>query len=144
MAKELYFQDEIVKEKFNFKMFRRLLSYAGRFKKDTLKMIAVGLMNAIIALIPSFAMTFVVNYVLPSNGVLPPSYLTYAALIIVSLAVVTVTATALGSLTTYISMRLGYRIIHAIRTDLFDRLMQLSFDYYDSHPSGKILSLIHI
>ncbi len=139
MAKELYFQDEIVREKFNFKMFRRLLSYAGRFKKDTIKMIAVGLASALIALIPSFAMTFVVNYVLPSNGILPPSYLTYAALIIASLAVVTVTATAFGSLSTYISMRLGYRIIHAIRTDLFDHLMQLSFDYYDSHPSGKIL-----
>lgn len=35
--------------------------------------------------------------------------------------------------------RMGFRIITQIRTDIFDRLQLLSFDYFDNRPDGKIV-----
>ena len=33
----------------------------------------------------------------------------------------------------------GHRIIATIREDIFDKLQQLPFDYFDSRPNGKIV-----
>jgi ATP-binding cassette subfamily B multidrug efflux pump len=35
---------------------------------------------------------------------------------------------------------IGQRVVHAIRRDLFDHLMRLSFDYYDKMPVGKTIT----
>ena len=35
---------------------------------------------------------------------------------------------------------IGQRVVHAIRRDLFDHLMRLSFDYYDKMPAGKTIT----
>lgn len=35
--------------------------------------------------------------------------------------------------------KLGNTIVCKLREDLFQKLMELNFDYYDSRPTGKIL-----
>lgn len=35
--------------------------------------------------------------------------------------------------------KMGLNIISGIRTDIFERLQQLSFDYFDNRPDGKIV-----
>lgn len=40
----------------------------------------------------------------------------------------------------YMMSWIGQTVVHSIRRDLFDRLMRLSFDYYDKVPVGKTIT----
>lgn len=137
--KNLYYEDEVVKTSFKPFMLKRLFKYCGKYKKQTVGMLLVGVLSAVLSTLPSIALMLTVNYVLPQGSVLRTDYGFIAMWILIGLAVATVGSTVMPSLLTKLSMNLAYNVIYDLRRDLFDKLMQLSFDYYDSHPSGKIL-----
>lgn len=139
MKRNLYYEDEIVKNSFKPYMLKRLFKYCGKYKGETVGMIAVGIIYAVLGTMPSIALMLIVNYVLPSGSVLAPNALVWAAWILVGIAVAVVGTALAAKLLVKFSMNVAYNIVYDLRCDLFDKLMELSFDYYDSHPSGKIL-----
>ena len=61
------------------------------------------------------------------------------AMISLVLVVLLVAQVLLATWRGRIMTRVGQSIVHDIRYDLFEHLQQLSFQYYDSRPHGKIL-----
>ncbi len=115
MSRNLYYEDEVLEEKFNGFMFKRLLSYAGEYKRDY---IITGLLLAgasFLSLVPA-AVNILSVWLTLSIGAVVADFVTSKA------------ATTLGN-----------NIVCRLREDLFEKLMELSFDYYDSRPTGKIL-----
>lgn len=138
-ARNLYFEDEMVVRKFSMEMLGKLLSYGKKYTKTYVIVFFFLIANSILSMIPSVLNMYIINRVLPKDGVLKPDFQT-AAIIILSVW----TAVLIGQIiTAYINsittMRLGNQIVCELRDDMFKKLMELGFDYYDSRPAGKIL-----
>lgn len=137
--RNLYFEDEMVVRKFSMEMLGKLLSYGKKYTKTYVMVFAFLIANSILSMIPSVLNMYIINKVLPKNDILRPNFQT-AAIIILSVW----TAVLIGQIiTAYINsittMRLGNQIVCELRDDMFKKLMELGFDYYDNRPAGKIL-----
>ncbi len=139
MSRNLYYEDEVLEEKFNGFMFKRLLSYAGEYKRDY---IITGLLLAgasFLSLVPAAVNMKIINEVLPKNGVVPEGASKLAVILLSVWLTLSIGAVVADFVTSKAATTLGNNIVCRLREDLFEKLMELSFDYYDSRPTGKIL-----
>ena len=139
MGRNLYYEDEILEEKFNGFMFKRLLSYAKEYRKDYIKAAVLMAGAAFLSLVPTAVNMKIINEVLPKDGTVPEDAAHLAVILLsiwITLSLGSVIADFLAS---KVSTATGNSIVCRLREDLFNKLMELSFDYYDSRPAGKIL-----
>lgn len=139
MGRNLYYEDEILEEKFNGFMFKRLLSYAKEYRKDYIKAAVLMAGAAFLSLVPTAVNMEIINEVLPKDGTVPEDAAHLAVILLsiwITLSLGSVIADFLAS---KVSTATGNSIVCRLREDLFNKLMELSFDYYDSRPTGKIL-----
>lgn len=71
MSRNLYFEDELIEEKFNKFMLGRLISYASDYKADYIKVILFMIATGFLSLIPAAINMKIINDILPQNGVVP-------------------------------------------------------------------------
>ncbi|MDE7158846.1 MAG: hypothetical protein K2N74_04645, partial [Clostridiales bacterium] len=139
MKNNLYYQDEYLKESFNFKMFWRLLKNAGRHKKLLFTSIFLELATSAVALLPSVLFSTIVQSVFPAEGVLAENWQLIVGLCLGGFALVWGSLVVGYYFEGLIPGKFGYAVCSEIRTEIFDHLTKLSFRYYDTHSSGKIL-----
>lgn len=137
--KNLYFEDEINEEKFSWFMLKRLIHYAGEMKATYIKLIALSVGTSLLALVPAAINMKIINEVLPQNGVVPDNFIANAAILLSFWFALSIGGEVANYFTTKVSTKMGNQIICNLRNDLFDHLMELSFEYYDNRPTGKIL-----
>ena len=139
MQNNLYYQDEYVKDTFNGGMLMRLIKRALRHKKWFAGSVVIEFIASTFSLLPSLVYSMIVSRVFPTDGVLPENYLLMAGLALGGLAVVYLTLTATYFLESYIPERFAYKLCSELRSELFDHVSRLSFRYFDTHATGKIL-----
>jgi len=139
MSKNLYYEDEVVKNKFSIKMLRTLFSYAKKYKTTYIMVIVLLITNSILSLIPASLNARIINEVLPFDGRLRDTYFRTAVILVSIWASILCVQMLANYFSTKVTTRLGNNIVYEIRQDLFRHLMKLGFDYYDSRPTGKIL-----
>ena len=134
MAKRnTFFEDEKIEKKIDIKQLGRTLKYILPYKKLLVLMSLMMLTAAVVSLLPPRLLKLIVDEVVVDKD--------YKQLILVGsglvfLAVLEILATFIQSRT---MGKMGLNIISKIRTDIFERLQQLSFDYFDNRPDGKIV-----
>jgi ATP-binding cassette subfamily B protein len=138
-GRNLYFEDEMVVRKFSLEMLGKLLSYGKKYTKTYVKVFFFLILNSILSMIPSVLNMFVINKVLPQDGVLKPNFQIAAVIILTTWTAVLIGQIITSYINSVTTVRLGNQIVCELRDDMFKKLMELSFDYYDSRPSGKIL-----
>lgn len=133
MARNTYFNDEVINEKFNAKQLLRVLRYALPYKRLLLLVLAMMITAIGLSLLPALFLKYIVDTIIPSGD--------YKMLFTV-LGVFLFTS-AVDIVIQFFHSRLmaysGHRIIYSIRGDIFKRLQTLSFDYFDNRPAGKIM-----
>ncbi len=134
MAKRnTFFEDEHIEKKIDIKQLGRTLQYILPYKKLLLIMSAMMLIAAVVSLLPPRLLKLIVDQVVVEED--------YRQLALVGVGLVLLAAVEI--LTTFVQARsmgkMGLNIITRIRTDIFERLQQLSFDYFDNRPDGKIV-----
>lgn len=139
MSRNLYYEDELLEEKFNGFMLKRLISYAGEYKWDYIKVISLLTCSAFLSLVPAAINMKIINEVLPKDGVVPKEALSLTVFFLSMWMALSMGAVFADFITSKVSTTLGNNIVCRLREDLFKKLMELSFDYYDSRPTGKIL-----
>ncbi len=139
MSRNRYFEDEVSQEKFNKFMLGRLISYAKDYKRTYILVVLMLIGTSIISLIPAAINTLIIDNVLPDEGVIPENMLRNAIILLSIWFALSIGSTIAGYISSIISLKLGNEIVCKLRKDLFDKLMELSFNYYDSRPVGKIL-----
>lgn len=139
MSRNLYYEDEVVGNSFNIKMLKKLLAYAGNYKKTYTVVILLLITNSVLSLIPASLNARIINDVLPFDGRLQDQYFRTAVILLSIWASILCCQLITGYFSTRVTTRLGNSIVYEIRQDLFRHLMKLGFDYYDSRPTGKIL-----
>lgn len=139
MKRNLYYEDELLEEQFNGFMFRRLASYASEYKAEYIRVFLLLVGSSFLALIPAAVNMIIINEVLPKDGMVPEHAFEMAAVLLSVWAALSIGAVTASFLADKAALILGNKVICRLREDVFERLMELDFDYYDSRPTGKIL-----
>ncbi len=133
MAKNTYYQDEIVKEKFNVRQLVKVLKYALPFKYYFLTALFLMLLAVGISLIPPVLLEFIVDNIVPARD-----YAGYYT-VVVGFVLIGVSDTLITFIHQRMMGKTGHRIIAKLRQDVFDHIQTLPFDFFDSRPTGKIV-----
>ena len=124
MAKRnTFFQDETIEKKIDLKQLIRTLKYVLPFKKTLIFVGILLLISSITSLIPPRLLKVIVDKVVTDDNYKDLALMCGAMFL---LAIVEITVTYIQT----INMgKVGFSIISKIRTDIFDHLQELSFDY---------------
>ena len=134
MAKRnTYFEDEKIEKKIDLKQLGRTLTYILPYRRLLVLVTCMMLVAAVVSLLPPRLLKLIVDEVVVNQD--------YRQLALVGGGLVLLSAIEI--LSSFVQARsmgkMGLTIITKIRTDIFDRLQQLSFDYFDNRPDGKIV-----
>lgn len=133
MKRNTYYIDEKVeKEKVDVKLLKRFLKYIAP-KKQAFKITVILLaLSTLTALVPPLFIKAIVDKVIPDRN--------YSLLVSVLAGFVFVSA--LRAILPYfyekIMWKMGDGIVADIRTEIFEKLQKLPFEYFDNRPAGKI------
>lgn len=134
MAKRnTYFQDEVIERKIDIKLLSRVIRYAGPYKQYFFLVAFLMFAASGIAMITPLLLKQIINEV-----VLTENY-RRLALLISGMAVLALLEIGTEFAHQRIMGQAGHAIIANIRQDVFYKLQELPFDYFDSKPNGKIV-----
>ncbi len=134
MAKRnTYFQDEVIEKKFDIRQFRRLLRYVTPHWRTFALVAFLMLISSLAAMISPIMLQRIIN-----QTVVNESY-RQLAFLIGAMALLALLEILVSYLHQRIMGKMGHQIIARVRRDLFYHLQELSFDYFDSLPDGKIV-----
>lgn len=134
MAKRnTYFQDEVIERKIDIKQLGRTLRYLLPMKKVFLLVLALMFAASFVSLIPPLVIKEITDRVIPDKDY---AQLAYMVLSMVALAVIEISITFLHA---RLMGKAGHTVISQIRQDIFYKLQELPFDYFDNRPNGKIV-----
>lgn len=135
MKRNTYYMDEVVTtEKVDVKYFKRLLARIVPYKKLFLLAFILLACSSLIALLPPFLIRAIVNDVIPMEEGRTRALVLY----VVALAALGVLTAVLPYFHQRIMGTLGHTIIAEVRREIFLKLQELPFEYYDNRPAGKI------
>lgn len=134
MAKRnTFYEDEKIEKKIDIKQLGKTLQYILPYKKLLIWVSCMMLIASVVSLFPPRLLKIVVDEVVVDKN--------YRQLALVGAGLVLLAIVEV--LSTFIQARsmgsMGLKIISQIRTDIFDRLQRLSFDYFDNRPDGKVV-----
>lgn len=135
MKRNTYYMDEVItSEKVDVKYFKRLLSRIVPYKKLFLIALLLLTCSSLVALLPPFLIRAIVNDVIPMQDERTQKLVFY----IVALGVLGIMTAVLPYFHQRIMGTLGHHIIADVRREIFLKLQELPFEYYDNRPAGKI------
>lgn len=127
-----YFQDEIIEKKIDIKQLGRTLKYVLPYKKIFILVAILMLLSAGVSLVSPLLLKHIINVVVPEEDY------QMLALVIVGMVVLAAIEIAISFFQRVLMGNTGHRIIASIRQEIFYKLQELPFDYFDSRPNGKI------
>nr|MDO8118433.1 ABC transporter ATP-binding protein [Candidatus Sigynarchaeota archaeon] len=126
----------------DFYVIKRLMSeIGGRERKKLGVLLGLVFFNALVSMITPLIFQYLVDYGLGDKtaGIPDPSVINSAGYFFLFF---TGTSAAFNIVTNYLIHYLANRTMYSMRARMFENLQQLSFDYYNSQPAGKIISYI--
>lgn len=133
MARNKYDVDEQLETPFDIRHLKRAMVYVKKYKWKMIFALSLSAAAVIIGLFSPVITQYAIDNSIPNKNI--PELLLMAALLLVTIIVNIVFVTIRSRIMT----KVGQDIIFDIRSDLFAHLQQLSFEYYDNRPHGKIL-----
>jgi ATP-binding cassette subfamily B protein len=128
-----YFQDEVIQKKIDVKQLGRTLKYVLPYTKVFILVGFLMLVSAGASMVAPLLLRYIINHVVYTKN--------YRELVFIIAGLILLAAIEISI--TFIHQRLmgktGHKIIASIRQDIFYKLQQLPFDYFDSRPDGKIV-----
>lgn len=138
MKNNLYYQDEYIKEKFKFSMFGRFLKNAYRHKAQFWWSVFIEILTSALSLVPSILYSLLIG-VLYADGGMTGNVILKLGLCLGGLAVVWLGLAVGYYFEAILPKKFACTLCTELRTEIFDHLTKLSFRYYDTHSTGKIL-----
>ncbi len=119
-----------------FTDWKWIFSYTKRFKGSIILYTVLGLLSSTLGLVSSIAGKFLVDVVIGHKV----DQLWLAAVVIAGSALLTL---AVGNFSGHIKQRLDVDMTHAIRSDVFDSIMEADWESLNSFSNGDVLHRFH-
>lgn len=136
MARNKYDVDETLETPFDIHHLKRALVYCKKYKWKIFGSLFLSAIAAVIGLFAPMISQYAIDNSIPNGDI--PQLLLLGGLFLLSI----VTSVVLSVIRSRTMTKVGQDIVFDIRTDLFEHLQRLSFEYYDSRPHGKILTRV--
>ncbi len=134
MAKRnTYFQDEVIERKIDIKQLARVVRYAFPYRQFFFLVAALMVLASLLAMVTPLLLKQVINVAVPSED------FKLLAFLIAGMAALALTEIGINFAHQRIMGRVGHDIIANVRRDVFYKLQELPFDYFDSRPNGKVV-----
>ncbi len=134
MAKRnTYFQDEVIERKIDIKQLARVVRYAFPYRQFFFLVAALMVLASLLAMVTPLLLKQVINVAVPSED------FKMLAFLIAGMAALALTEIGINFAHQRIMGRVGHDIIANVRRDVFYKLQELPFDYFDSRPNGKVV-----
>ena len=128
-----YFQDEVIQKKMDVKQLARTIRYILPYKKIFILVCFLMVISSGAAMIAPLLLRYIIN-----NLIFTKNYYELA-FIITGLLLLAVTEIGITFAHQRLMGKAGHKVIASIRQDIFYKLQNLPFDYFDSRPGGKIV-----
>lgn len=133
MARNRYYDDEGARRGIDGSLFRRLLSFCKPYIGQFIICSLIVLSAVALSLLAPQVSRWMIDEVYPERQ-------TGNAFIVVGLIIgLNIAGKLISMLRGVLISKLGQRIVYDIRKAVFYHLQELSFDYFDDLPTGKIL-----
>lgn len=128
-----YFQNEVIEKKIDVKQLGRILRYVLPYKKIFTIVCVLMLFAACTSMISPLLLGYIIDEVVVNEE--------YRQLVLVvsGLAVLAAIEITITYFQQTLMGKMGHSIIANIRQEIFYKLQELPFDYFDSRPNGKIV-----
>ncbi len=136
---DLYYKDEYVRERFSARMMKKLLKSALRHKGAFFGSILIEVALGLFALLPGILYSVIISVIFPAEGGLAENYLIVTLLACGGLFAAWVGSLIFGHLENLVPVKYGTLFASELRGEIMDHVMKLSFRYFDTHSTGKIL-----
>ncbi len=136
---DLYYKDEYVREHFSMRMMGKLLKGALRHKGSFFGSILIEIALGVFELFPGILYSVIISALFPTSGTLADNYLLVTLLACGGLLVAWGGSLVFMHLENLIPVKYGTLFSTELRKEIMDHVMQLSFRYFDTHSTGKIL-----
>ena len=134
MAKRnTYFEDEKIEKKIDLKQFGRILRYILPHKMIFITVLLLMGVSSVIGLISPLLLRMIINRVTVDAD------MRMLGMVIGAMAFIALTEITITYLHQTMMGKLGHSVIAVIRRDIFYKLQELPFEYFDSKPDGKIV-----
>lgn len=133
MARNKYDEDEVLETPFDITHLKRAYKYIKRYKSKMITALLLSVFASISGLLGPLITQYALDTTIPEKNFKQLFLLT---ILFIATIAVSVTFTTIRS---RIITVVGQDIIFDIRSDLFEHLQELPFEYYDNRPHGKIL-----
>lgn len=131
--KNTYFQDEVVQKKVDLKQLGRVFKYMKPYTKWFVLVGTLMLAGAGLAMISPLLLEKIMDRVIPNEDY------RMLAFILSGMSVIALLEIGINFAHQRIMGIVGHRIICDVRKEVFYKLQELPFDYFDSKPNGKIV-----
>lgn len=132
-SRNTYFKDEEIEKKVDIKQFGRIIKYIIPYKNMFILVLVLMLIGAVASTVSPLLLKEIIN-----KTVITDDY-RQLALIITGLIVLSAIEIAITYIHQVLMGSAGHNIIARIREEVFYKLQELPFDYFDSKPDGKIV-----
>ncbi len=132
-SRNTYFKDEEIEKKVDIKQFGRIIKYIIPYKNMFILVLVLMLIGAVASTVSPLLLKEIIN-----KTVITEDY-RQLALIITGLIVLSAIEIAITYIHQVLMGSAGHNIIARIREEVFYKLQELPFDYFDSKPDGKIV-----
>ena len=134
MAKRnTYFQDEVITKKVDIKQLGKILRYVLPYKKIVILVAILMLISSFVSMLSPLLLKKIINEVVANEDYRELAFIIAGMSV---LAIIEISTTFIHQRQTGI---MGHKVIASIRQDIFYKLQELPFDYFDSRPDGKIV-----
>ena len=134
MAKRnTYFQDEVITKKVDIKQLGKILRYVLPYKKIVILVAILMLISSFVSMLSPLLLKKIINEVVANEDYRELAFIIAGMSV---LAIIEISTTFIHQRQTGI---MGHKVIAGIRQDIFYKLQELPFDYFDSRPDGKIV-----
>jgi len=133
MARNKYDVDERLETPFSFQHLKRSGVYIKHYTKQMVFAFVINTAGSLLSLLTPMLTQQIMDVFVPNKDV--RGVIFFAVLVTLALA----GQTFMTTIRSRVMTKVGQGIIYEIRTDLFLKLQELPFSYYDNRPHGKIL-----
>lgn len=133
MARNKFDVDEDLESPFDIRHLKRSLVYVKKHAKKMLTAMLLSVLAIVVALLAPLIVKYALDNTIPEKNMLQ------LILLSVLLFLTIIISVELTKIRSKIMTVVGQDIIFDIRSDLFEHLQRLPFEYYDNRPHGKIL-----
>lgn len=134
----VYQDDDAIEKQFNWKQLTRLISYMKPYAKQMVPLIIVLMIIGTVTklTVPYLTGTAIDKAIAPESGS-PNLNLLYK--ITIAVLVLYIIQYITGIFRIKYTNIIGQRVIYDLRTDLFQHIQRLSFNFFDKRPAGSVL-----